>query len=135
MSNKKAGNDFEQEFCKMLSNAGFWAHNMANRKNGQPADVIAAKDGLAYLFDCKDCANDVFQLSRIEDNQKAAMEKWNKCGNYDAMFALSTSAGVYIIPCTIMSMINKKSLNLDDIAYNGVRLDVWLGILEGKYEY
>ena len=123
MNNKQAGNEFEREFCEILSKNGFWVHNMANRKNGQPADVIAAKDGLAYLFDCKDCANDVFQLSRIEENQKAAMEKWNKC------------AGVYIIPYSIIKTVNKKTLNLKDIAYNGVRLDVWLGILEGKYEY
>ena len=47
VSNKKLGNDFEQEFCNILSSKGYWVHNFANRKNGHPADVIAVKDGAA----------------------------------------------------------------------------------------
>ena len=37
-SNKKLGSDFEQEVCQELAKEGYWVHNFANRKNGQPAD-------------------------------------------------------------------------------------------------
>lgn len=60
MSNKKLGNDFESEFCKILSEHGYWCHNMAQNAAGQPADVIAVKDTIAYLIDCKVCSNDKF---------------------------------------------------------------------------
>ena len=44
MSNKKIGNDFEAELCEMLSLYGFWCHNLAVKSEGQPADVIAARN-------------------------------------------------------------------------------------------
>ena len=53
MSNKKLGNSFEAELCEILSQHGFWAHNLAQNAAGQPADVIAVKDGEAFLIDCK----------------------------------------------------------------------------------
>ena len=34
MNNKQAGNEFEREFCEMLSSDGFWAHFMGGSKNG-----------------------------------------------------------------------------------------------------
>ena len=45
MTNKKAGNLFEQEFCEILFENGFWVHNLAQNASGQPADVIAVKKG------------------------------------------------------------------------------------------
>ena len=39
----QAGNEFEREFCEMLSKDGFWAHFMGGSKNGQPADIIAVR--------------------------------------------------------------------------------------------
>lgn len=41
--NKKLGNNFETEFCEILSAHGFWVHNLAQNQAGQPADVIAVK--------------------------------------------------------------------------------------------
>ena len=46
MSNKKLGNSFEAELCEILSMYGFWAHNLAQNSDGQPADVLASKNGL-----------------------------------------------------------------------------------------
>ena len=54
MGNKKAGSAFEKLFVEYLTDAGFWVHIFQDNKNGQPCDVIAAKDGQAYLFDCKE---------------------------------------------------------------------------------
>ena len=75
-SNKKNGNRFEEEFCKLLAEHGFWAHNMAQNQVGQPADVIAVKNGIPILIDCKECETNRFPLSRIEGNQEGAMTRW-----------------------------------------------------------
>ena len=81
MINKKLGNDFEQELCQILADAGYWTHNFANRKNGQPADIIAVRSGGAYLIDAKVCSYEVFPFKRIEETQHLAMDMWLECGN------------------------------------------------------
>ena len=89
MSNKKVGNSFETEFCEILSMYGFWCHNLAQNSAGQPADVIAARNGKAYLIDCKVCSTDKgFALNRMEGNQDLAMSLWNECGNGQGWFAM-----------------------------------------------
>lgn len=87
MSNKQIGNAFEAEFCEILAKHGFWAHNFANRAEGQPADVIAVKNYMAFIIDCKTCEKD-FRLSRVEENQEQAMLRWISCGNAGAYFAI-----------------------------------------------
>ena len=44
-TNKKHGNEFEREFCQLLSQKGFWVLNIPQYSAGQPSDVIAVKDG------------------------------------------------------------------------------------------
>ena len=83
MTNKKIGNDFESDFCEILFENGFWTHNLAQNASGQPADVIAARNGKTYLIDCKVCSNRGFALSRMEENQDLSMELWKDTGNGD----------------------------------------------------
>ncbi|WP_246241028.1 hypothetical protein [Anaerocolumna sedimenticola] len=45
LNNKKAGTDFEYEFIHTLSKYGFWVHKLQDNHNGQPFDVIAARQG------------------------------------------------------------------------------------------
>ena len=52
--NRTVGNQFEEELCGLLAEHGWWAHNMAQNQTGQPADVIAVKNNIAVLIDCKD---------------------------------------------------------------------------------
>jgi Holliday junction resolvase len=114
MNNKKSGNDFEQEFCELLAKNGFWAHNMANRKNGQPADVIAVRNSVAYLIDCKVCEGDRFDFKRAEENQRLAMERWFNCGNGSGWFALKFDDDIYMIDFFMLEKMekeNKKSIN------------------------
>ena len=130
-SNKKLGNDFEQELCEILSDAGYWVHNFANRKTGQPADIIAVKKCVAYLIDAKECTNDIFKLSRVEENQKNAMDLWLDCGNTMPYFALNTSKGVYMAPWGNIKFLIKKGTNqidMDHINKHCTRLDTWLRI-------
>ena len=79
--NKTMGNHFEEELCELLAEQGFWAHNLAQNQVGQPADVLAVRDNIAILIDCKVCSNNRFPLSRIEPNQEAAMTMWEAQGN------------------------------------------------------
>lgn len=131
MINKKLGNDFEQELCEILADAGYWVHNFANRKNGQPADIIAVKSGGAYLIDAKACSYEVFPFRRIEENQQLAMDMWIECNNIEPYFALKCRNEIYMVGYrTIKDLIKKgkKQLNLEDMNKYGTRLATWLRI-------
>lgn len=62
--NRKTGTSFERQLCTNLAGHGFWAHQMAQNSQGQPFDVIAAKNGRTYPIDCKVCEKDIFRLER-----------------------------------------------------------------------
>ena len=131
MINKKLGNDFEQELCEILADHGFWAHNFANRKSGQPADIIAVRSGGAYLIDAKVCTYEVFPFKRIEENQRLSMDMWIECGNIEPYFALKARNEVYMVGySTIKELMRKgkKQLNLEDMNKYGTRLATWLRI-------
>lgn len=127
-TNKKVGNDFEAEFCEILSANGLWVHNMAQNKAGQPADVIAVRDKTAYLIDCKVCTHERFSLSRVEENQHFAMELWKQYGNGEGWFALKVNNEIIMIPHFNMVALSyaQSSLNLKDMRENGVPLERWL---------
>lgn len=99
MNNKMAGAAFEREFCDILSRNGFWAHILQDNRNGQPFDIISAKDGNAMVFDCKECKTDRFRLSRMEGNQISAMERWEACGNGEGAFVIrfQRTGNMYIV--------------------------------------
>ena len=129
MINKKLGNDFEQELCEIFADAGYWVHNFANRKNGQPADIIAVKSGGAYLIDAKVCMYEVFPFRRIEENQHLSMDMWIECGNIEPYFALKARNEIYMVSYTnIKELIRKgkKQLNFEDMNKYGTRLAGWL---------
>lgn len=100
MSNKKVGNRFESELCEILSMYGFWSHNLSQNSAGQPADVIAVRNGKAYLIDCKVCSTDKgFDLRRVEENQELAMSLWGECGNGQGWFAMKLPTGdIFMLP-------------------------------------
>ena len=131
MNNKKLGNDFEHDLCEILADRGFWAHNFANRKNGQPADIIAVKNGKAYLIDAKECTREIFPLKRMEYNQELSMGLWIECGNNEPYFALKARNEIYMVAyTTVIDLISKgkKQLNLEDMNKYGTRIATWLGI-------
>lgn len=96
MNNKRIGADFENEFCELLAKDGYWVHFMTpDRTGAQPFDVIAAKYGKAYAFDCKTCDAGTFSIKRLEDNQIMAFERWIRCGNDDPIIAIKHNGAVY----------------------------------------
>lgn len=129
MSNKSAGTAFEREFAGLLAEKGFWVHRLQDNQNGQPFDIIAVKNGRAYAFDCKDCAGSVFTLSRIEENQRMAMERWEECGNGTGYFAVHfVSSGTHILPLNKITSYIKfgaRTLTEKDIKQIATPLESW----------
>ena len=130
MANKKLGNDFEQELCEKLSEYGFWVHNMALNKSGQPADIIAVRNKQAYLIDAKVVSTSRgFALSRVEENQDLAMDLWNERGNGQGWFAFKLPTGeIYMLPhiCVKALMVSQSTLSVIEIFHMGKTLDKWV---------
>ena len=131
MINKKLGNNFEKELSDILYDAGYWVHLLNQNKNGQPADIIAVKNRMAFLIDAKVCTYEVFPFRRIEDNQQLAMDMWIECGNIEPYFALKCRNEIYMVGYTTIKDLmrnGKKQLNLEDMNKYGMRLATWLRI-------
>ena len=131
MTNKKLGNNFERELCAYLSEHGYWTHNFTQNQHGQPADVIAVKNGKPYLIDCKVCSTEKgFDLRRVEENQALAMTLWNKCGNGIGWFAIRTGSDVHMLshPLVKSFMAQQSWMSFGDICKYGVPLDEWITI-------
>ena len=128
MNNKILGNSFEEELCDILFARGFWVHNMAMNKSGQPADVIAAKNNRAYLIDAKVCSDNTFPFSRIEENQDLSMELWEDSGNGSGWFALKTDRGIYMVSHLAMRAWRErhKALSAGDILCFGLPIEKWV---------
>ena len=133
MINKKLGNNFEKELSEILYDAGYWVHLLNQNKNGQPADIIAVKNGKAYLIDAKECTWEIFPLKRMEYNQELSMGLWIECGNTTPYFALKARNEIYMLSYkTIRDLIKqgKKQLNFEEINKYSTRLSTWLRIKE-----
>ena len=128
MNNKRLGNSFEAEFCEILFENGFWTHNLAQNASGQPADVIAARNGKTYLIDCKVCSVRGFALSRMEGNQDLSMELWKACGNGEGWFAVLIGEQIAMIPhFTVKALRYQQSyMNELEIREFGTPLEKWL---------
>ena len=98
MNNKRLGMSFEKEFVEKLAARGYWVHFIVPDSRGaQPFDVIAVKDGVAHAIDCKTCTSNTFSISRLEDNQISAFEKWLSCKNTDPIIAVKHDGRIYTI--------------------------------------
>lgn len=131
MSNKAAGNGFESGFVRLLSGQGFWVHRFQDNRNGQPCDVIAARNGHTYLFDCKDCRGEQFLLRRIEENQYNAMKLFELSGNSRGMFAIRfhNPEEIYLVEYWQLSALREqgaKQVGRFDCRMYGRELGAWI---------
>lgn len=130
--NKKLGNKFEDLVAREFIKFGFWVHKLNQNTAGQPADLIAVRYNQALLIECKWCQNNKFALSRVEDNQWLAMERYVRCDNFDPIFVVGQPFGdgirLSVIPYTKMVRLrdtNVKQINGRDLRfYEGV--EKWL---------
>lgn len=111
-SNKSVGNSFEREMCDLLGEHGFWAHNFAQKKDGQPADIIALKGTVAFLIDCKECEGNRFVFSRIEENQRLAMTKFRSCVGlaFTYFFVKFDSGNTYAMSLDFINTLIRQGL-------------------------
>ena len=113
MNNKKKGTAFEKEMCDLLAIKGYWVHFIApDARGAQPFDIIAVKNGYALAMDCKTCVANTFNISRLEDNQIFAFERWIKCGNEPPMIAVKHGEEIYII--SYRELKQERSIRLCD---------------------
>lgn len=130
MSNKKTGTKFERDFCLLLRENGFWAHGFQCNRNGQPCDVIAARDGASWLFDCKSCEKNYFRLDRMEENQLNSMEMFRLTGNRRGMFAIIfPDKQIYLADYLVLKNLRDsgtKSIGRFDIGRYGRTFEDWV---------
>lgn len=127
--NRKVGTSFERQLCLSLAGYGFWCHNLAQNSQGQPFDIIAARNGKSYPIDCKDCARDLFKMERIEENQSSAMFLWRETGNGEGWFALRMANEViYFLSFSKLESLSylKTVLSASEIRQYGVPLREWV---------
>ncbi len=129
MSNRQLGNNFEAEFCQILYENGFWVHNFAQKASGQPADIIAVKNGRAYLIDCKVCsAKGIISYDRIEGNQISSMELWKQSGNGEGWFAIKSQNDIIMLAYSMFIKYARNPSYLNDAS---IPLKLWLFSLKG----
>ena len=129
MNNKTLGNNFEAELCEKLSEYGYWVHNLAMNKAGQPADIIAVRNKVAYLIDAKVCSSKGFALSRIEENQELSMTLWEESGNGQGWFAIKTPTDeIYMLSHICIQGYKRfqSTLSLSEIYQLGKPLGKWV---------
>ena len=130
-SNRKVGNNFEQDLCEILFGHGFWTNNLAQNQAGQTADVIAVRNRQSYLIDCKVCStNKGFDLNRMEDNQDLSMTLWQECGNGEGWFAILLAGQIYMIPHTVIKAYSKLQsyLSPSEISLLGRSVEDWVAL-------
>lgn len=121
MNNKKLGTEFEKEFCDILSKNGWWVHFIQpNMAGAQPFDVIAVKHDIPIAIDCKTCEDKIFPLSRLEENQKFAFDKWKKVKNSYAYIAVKRKTMIYMIDYDELKELGKIRLT------EAVTLEEWM---------
>jgi Holliday junction resolvase len=98
----------------MLFDNGFWVHCLTQNKAGQPADVIAVRNGKGYLIDAKVCSDNEFHVKRVEENQSLAMDLWSDRGNGQGWFALKLNDEVYMLPHIMIKAFMKTQSKISE---------------------
>lgn len=111
--NKKNGTNFENDYALFLNRLGYWVSPFPgkNYSNSQPADLIACKNNIPYLIDCKIVENvrGIFQFERIERNQRLANKMYKKFGNHCYFLVFLWNNCIYEIE---LDSINLKEKSL-----------------------
>ena len=113
MNNKIIGNNFEKKYAQILSDKGYWVTFLTpkNHIGSQPCDLIAIKNNKPLLIDCKTSKSYLFPISRIEENQRLASQKYFKCNNKFFILAIKYKEKIY-------------EINLKDIDFSKKNIDL-----------
>lgn len=123
ISNKRLGTEFEQEVCDILARSGYWVHFITpDARGAQPFDIIAVKDGIALAIECKtlDESKRYFPLSRLEENQLFAFDRWMKCGNAEPTILVKHGERYVTIPYSKLrseGRVDMKAHNTEEMQW------------------
>lgn len=110
-NNKTLGNTVEKEFAQKMHKAGWWVHLLADKIHGQPLDCIMTNHGVTWFLDIKNVkSGEMFDLSRIEDNQMNSMIMLWNTGIRTVGFAIKFDDGWYILVLNKINF-NEKQIN------------------------
>ena len=122
MNNKQIGTAFERELCEILAKKGYWVHFITpDARGAQPFDIIAVRDGKVMAIDCKTCVAKSFNISRLEDNQRMAFDKWMACGNDMPWVAVKHENKIYMVSYPLLKELG--SIRLE-------KLKIWMEVEE-----
>lgn len=97
----------------LLSQKGYWVHFITPDASGsQPFDIIASKDNIPIVGDCKTNSTKYFNISRLEENQVMAFELWFRTGNNYAFVFIKYNEKIYQIPYRMLKGL--KRINLEE---------------------
>lgn len=135
-SNKKIGNKLEDDVCKVFGQFQWWCTNLAQGRTGQPADIIATRNGNAVLLDAKHCQSRYFDTRRMEPNQVYSMTRWLETYNGYCGFVLEFSAypGTYwVVPFVYLHSRFPHRVTVDEVMEHGELLEKFIR-RNGGYE-
>ena len=122
------GKKFEEELCWYLSNNKYYViYNEKGIEGSQPCDVIAIKNNIATLIECKNLENKsgIFNFNRIEANQFLAYKKFSE-KNSNFLLAILWNDNLYLIDFGLIQFYD-KSIDLKSFEPN---LKGWKGIVK-----
>ena len=102
----------------MLAKHGYWVHFITPDVRGaQPFDIIAVKDGKPYAIECKtlEISKKSFNISRLEDNQILAFEKWLACGNPMPIVFIEHGEGGKMYACSYDKLKERGTVKLKEM--------------------
>lgn len=117
MKNHEIGKITEFNAAKFFSKKGYWVYQCPKTPDGQPADLIVAKDNKITLVEVKHCKNDRFNLSRIEPNQFTSYKFFKRKGNTSHKILIVFKSGVCLLDFKyiyIRKKLDEKSIDFYD---------------------
>lgn len=125
MKSHEIGKVTEFKTAQFFSDKGYWVYQCPKTENGQPADLIIAKNNIITLVEVKHCKNNRFTLNRIEPNQLTTYDFYKTKGNTNHKILIKFKKGVYMMDFSyIKEFISQgyKSITVADLEELGERL-------------
>jgi hypothetical protein len=113
---KKIGNQTEKDFANLMFNKGWWVHILNDKVNGQPFDIIMAKNSAVWFLDVKNVSGkNYFLHNRIEPNQKSSMKMLMKRGISNVGFVICFDGEWYLLKYSKIDFDKPRTLKRDCI--------------------
>lgn len=104
------GKNFEEMLCQYLAENDYYViYNEKGITGSQCCDIIAIKDNIATMIECKNLDNKSgkFPLNRIEANQHLAYKHSRECRNNNFILAINWNGDIYFIDFGILQFFDK----------------------------